>query len=423
MRDLENTGKNEGDLERDDDLQAALDSLGADSDGSVQVWRFQDGAFAMLDRIAARDFDPWTIGKKYGPGRYRFDLKNGRGKYVKKALERYIAVPENAPVAAPASAPAFPGGFDPISMLVESSRRAETFQNALMLALIQNLGVNRGAAPAGPGLGLQDIVAVMREARESATVPAPPHETMLSLLREGMTLGREIEGNPAGESPSGAMALFPKLLDVIAKVLPAHGTAAPAASATASTAALSLERAINEDPVNALLGMFAPQMIQAASSGQDPTAFARMVVGITPRGPMLGALRSLVFATTDQRRAAFSAGAPELLTYAKWIDRACEAARGFLAPTGRASEFPRPTPSVPEVPMSAQPLEVPAPSSGDVYGCDDAECSDAACTNLDHYDGCDDEQCSDPECIDPTHYDDERLKLAALQRQSEAEAS
>jgi hypothetical protein len=421
-----NTGKKRDDEAPEDDLAAGLEALGTDTEGSVLVWRFKDGKFAMLTRIAARDFDPWTIGAKFGAGRYRFDFKDGRNKYVKRAIEREIEAPPVAPVApqAPAAVGVSPyTGLDPIAMLIQSSERAQRLQEAMMIALIQNLG--HGPSAAGGGIGLQDIVAIMREARESAAASAPPapHATMLELLREGMNLGQQITSPGDGEG-SGMSAMFPKLLDVISRVLPAPGAPAPVAALPAGPGNPgnpgAARGAAVGDPVNEFLSLFAPQLIQAASSGQDPTAFARLVVNMTPRGPMLGALRRIVFATPEGRRAAFTAGAPALLPYADWIDRASDAARGFL--TERPAVFtPR---NVPAAPAPASPAVVEAAAvenenddGDDEDRCDDPDCTDPDCQNPDHY-GCDDPDCDDLNCTDPEHFEDEDSKAAAIVRRN-----
>jgi hypothetical protein len=433
----EKTGKNEGPNEPEDEFQAVLDALGTEGDGSVLLWRHQTATephgFAMVARIPIRDFDPWAIGERFGGGRYRFDVMSSRNRYVKKGIERTVIA---APAGRGGTAAAPAAGFDPISMLIRSSEQAAAFQQAVMLALIQNMG--HGGAGSGGGLGVADIVAVMREAREQASVPAPPHEQMLELFREGMKLGKGMDGSGDGEE-SGLSAMFPKLLDVLTRVLPAPGTsqtpaapntpgarpalgAAPGGRATPPGAVSS-----SGDPVNVFLTLFSPKLIAAASSGQDPMQFARLVVMGTPRGPMLGALRSIVFATPEQRRQAFAVGAPELLPYAEWIDRASEAARSFLST--HATPFPRTAPPTRE----PEPIAVPAAATDgeleneedeedeeEPEGCDNAECTDAECENPDHFDGCDDPACNNPACNNPDHFEDEPSKDAAIARQSRA---
>lgn len=394
MKPTENTINSETTERTDDDLQAGIEALGADTEGSVLIWRFQDGGFAMLERVASRDFDPWTIGTRYGAGRYRFDFMNGRNRYVKKGIERTIARPPAEPAPAAAPVPGFPG-LDPLQMLLEANRRSESFQSALMLALVQNMGKGSGG-----GLALSDLVAVMREARESAVVPAPPHEAMLSLLREGMTLGREIEGGDLEASSSGGFAgALPQLLAIVEKVIPKAG--APAAPAALPPAARP-----EADPLASLLAMFSPQMIQAASSGQDPTAFARLVVSVTPPGPMAKSLRMFVFATAAQRQALYAAGAPALAPHAEWIERVCDAARNALSSGARSVDFPR---------AAAAPADASV-EPADSEGCDDEECSDPDCTNPDHFAGCDNQECNRYECNDPEHFDDEESKRAAIAR-------
>jgi len=411
--------------QEDDEFSTVLEALGTDSDGHVQVWRYQTSTephgFAMIARIPIGDFDPWTIGEKYGGGRYRFDIRNSRGKYVKKGVERMISSPPRPATPSPALLP----NFDPVAMILKRAESADSFNQALMLALIQNLGRVPVAAPAvASGLTATDFVAIMREARESATPAAPPHEAMLALLREGIGFGREIEGTDGdGAGGGGAMAVLPKILDVLSRVLPPAGAAAPelrpatgaAPDGHLAIAALPGPRVQEtEDPVRTLLARFTPQIIAAVQAGQDPMDFARAVVSAIPPGSPMIAFRNLVFASPAQRLAAFQAGAPELVPCASWIDRVSGAARGLLAPR---SPLPFPSPIVPAVaPETLAAPDAEEDDSPDELGCDLEECENRDCVDPDHFLGCDDEVCRDSHCCDPEHFTDEASKQAATRR-------
>lgn len=295
-----------------DELEAALTQLG-DTGGFVRIYKepAEGGPMHVAEKIAVGSFDLFTVARRWGGGKFRFQFCDAKGRAVKNAT-RVLLEPPPQPSAGDST-----NEMRELRTLLETQRRDHSdFMAKMLTTLLANQG---GAAVASAGPTLQDFATIMREAREAAAATQTPAETMGELIK----LGIELRNNAGdgGEDESMFSKLAPRVLDLIQQL----SKPANAAGATPLPAAAGV------DPdLAALIREFAPKIIAEAQAGRDPYAWGSFVAERTPEA-WLPNLQYICTLSPADRRELFARLDPRVTPYMAWLDEAAEGVSHVLS--------------------------------------------------------------------------------------------
>lgn len=325
-----------------DEIEAAIDQLGGELDDAsyvlVSKWEDKAGTYSRLERCPVPGFDSMRVASKYGPGSYRFQLRIG-GKVRKQSTLSFGLrdKQETAAPAAPASG-ALSGlealGSNPlVQILLAQSAKQEAFLQSLLLAIVPALAGGKVAAP-GAAISGADLIAAMREGRESAARTPVGHEPILDALQIGMEIAGSGGNGKRGENGSGGILerLAPRLLGLIETGMQnhssRHGSAvspplqgrAPAPLQSGTLEAESAPGGLTPpDPRIAILRQVAPHLLQEARADHDPDAFG-LYIAERASGELKDLLVELVGMPRDERLALLTQAEPKLATYPAWLE-------------------------------------------------------------------------------------------------------
>ncbi len=322
-----------GDEDTDDATRSAIAALDA-SDSFVTVSKLDDHAkgWGYCCRVATEVFEPFQIAETYGPGRYRFSFRRANGQ-IAATLQRSFCAPKSMRPAGPGMGPAAAG---PDSRLAELERRIEAdraHQVGFMETLLSSL-LARETGRSGSDL---DVIAILREGRESAASQTPPHSLMMDAIR----MGTDIAGltKSAGPDPgdggnvSVLERLAPRVLDLLERGLPTGANAEAAGYKIGRVAGATLAGAATAgvpapgfppsgDPIAAVIRQYSPHLIREAKAGHNPTLWAHWLWERTPdtwQEPLL----KLAYADDLARRRLIAEIEPALEPYGQWIEQVC----------------------------------------------------------------------------------------------------
>jgi hypothetical protein len=209
---------------------------------NVDIYRHLDGEPAYLDSMASTDLTLRTLKRRYGGGRYTVEGMTFvvEGPPLSADSEPTQSRPRGGSASSSAlPAPSAGGGLNITELFLAMMQQ----QGAILTALISNRG---GADPVQMFKAVDDALDRRLQAMGGSRGPAQPIDEALKLLREGMALGRESEGDGEGDGFGRAInAIAPFLNTLASRLAPASqpttagapalpaGTTAPAGSAAA----------------------------------------------------------------------------------------------------------------------------------------------------------------------------------------------
>lgn len=320
------------DLEDDDPIRSAIDQLGAGGDGTVRVNRYErHGArevWARCTVIPVGDFDADQIGALYGPGRYRVQVVDGRGKIVKHS-ELTFAAPASSPAA---SAPPGAGASAPVAGDAAGAVSGSLIERMLLIMLQGLVNQRGGDNQMKPG----DIIAAIRAGAEMSK--GSGMSEAMEAIRTGAELNKIARGDDGGERGGGGFFenMGDRALGLVERLLTAPVPAAPAPAAEPAPAApggLPLNPpgagaaprvSLMGDPMIMMARKFAPKLLAEAEADRDPQVWAAFVSERIPEA-FLPALVRFCQSDPAERIALLAQLEPRLRNYQAWIDAAAAA--------------------------------------------------------------------------------------------------
>jgi hypothetical protein len=324
-----------------DEIAGAIDQLGAaGAGGKVRILRYERHGtretWARCSVVPASDFVADDVGVVYGPGRYRFQVVNDRGRIVKHA-ELTFAAPADHSV----SAPAPPGGGASSAPSVDAGAASGSFLERMCLILLQGI-----VAKPADTVKASDILTAVKTGVEMGRGSGGMGEAM-DAIRAGIDLNRAAADDREPRRAGGFFESFgDRALGLVETIL----SRAPVASAPAanpggddagvqgapslSTAAPSPARrgglaAAVGDPLIFMAKQYAPVLLREAEKDRDPLLWGQFVAERVPDS-FVPALLVLCQAEPEQRIAALAQIEPRLSQYRAWIDEAAGAIVGEL---------------------------------------------------------------------------------------------
>jgi len=319
-----------------DEVAAAIDQLGATTaGGKVRILRYQrEGTRETWARCAvlpASEFVADDVGVVYGPGRYRFQVVDDRGRIVKHSELTFAA-----PVGHSVSAPAPPGGGASSAPSVDAGAAASgSFLEKMCLVLLQGI-VSRPADTVKPA----DILAAVKTGVEMGRGSGGMGEAM-DAIKAGIDLNRAAAGDRDDEPRRGgffenfgdrALGLVETILSRAPAVPPVNSEAVnppePGAAPAPSARRGGLLSAL-PDPLIFMARQYAPVLLREAEKDRDPFLWGQFVAERVPDN-FVPALLALCQAEPEKRIAALAEIEPRLVAYRTWIDEAASAIVGEL---------------------------------------------------------------------------------------------
>lgn len=309
----------------------------------VEKYNTQENEFEIVDKIFFDTFDSYTLGKKYGGGRFMCTLLDSKGRYVAGGRFHFnfakAAEPEkNSPVASDPMQ-------NPMILMILENMRAD---KAAMMELMKTMATGEKQTPIDQLVnalkGLHDM-----NPKEKSENPMKSLKELLEVQALLSDRGDDDKGGGTGIVSEIMEAL--KALNATKQVaLPPGSTVQPPRLAPQtrimstggtpilerpSAPPLKEEKVVNQDPIYRKLAPHIPQFVEAATDNAPPEKWASYLVEVldTQIVPMLVKQYSMFGVDEDDiweklLTAAESQDtinkiyefAPELAPYADWVN-------------------------------------------------------------------------------------------------------
>ncbi len=279
-------------------LQLALEQLGeSEPNGTILVHKMSTiGAqtdWAYLARVSVAAFDIEAIARQYGPGRYKFQFMNARGRNV-RLIQFLIGGPAATPPPShPLPAPPAPERRDLLEQFLVSTMDANTKLMAAIVSAVMGKG-------SGDALKATDLLEALKVGK-SLSSEGSSVDDVLRLIQTGISLGQggtvasaeDGDGNLAGlagkamsvieawlrrtPAPAGTSAAAPTSSVTAPATRPALAPAAPAAASAAASATDAGDARAGEATVMKLAQSFVPRLLREAEAGRRGWVFGAWV--------------------------------------------------------------------------------------------------------------------------------------------------
>lgn len=219
---------------KDPDREAMHRAFGQEG-GKVEIWRQKPGSveFTRIPGRSTKGFDPDVIAMTYGGGLYRFIVRNAKGQWDGQYEIPYdpdmLPKASAEPAAAAAPAPASPQN-DLFILFLNQAAEAQRANAAMQLESMKALAAAIGNRPAGPSIS--EILGIVKEVTGLAGAGAGKPANPLSVMRDTMSILREIKDESGGDGEGTPdLKVIGILGRLIERSLERRGDPAPAAPA------------------------------------------------------------------------------------------------------------------------------------------------------------------------------------------------